>query len=158
MANNKPSTKRKKIRETAYVPKTYVNPSKQSGSDSRTLQTTKMKKADTGGFKILNSRGISSASVPNVSMNDPRSTEEILESWYDASDSYGWDEAYVKSFVDKDIKPPSEDPDMTTESGKAGVKGVSLRVFARFTQQTLITPSRTPSWQHGPKTLTNSSV
>lgn len=81
-----------------------------------------MKKTEAGGFRIENSRGISGVSVPNVSMNDPRSTEEILDSWYEASDLYGWDEAYVNSFVDKNLQPPEQDPEVMT--GKSTDKGV----------------------------------
>lgn len=80
----------------------------------------------------MSSRGMSGASVPNISLNDPRSTEEILESWYEASDNYGWDEAYTSSFVEKDLRPPTEDPEITVGGSKPKVKGVSTIIFGQF--------------------------
>lgn len=126
MGKSKPPPKSCRIKESAYTPTAHLRtPSKPSASDSRTLQTTKLKKTETGGFKLVSSRGISGLNAPNVCSNDPRSTEEILESWYDASKDYGWDEAYVKSFVEKDMRPPTQDPETTTEANKSPRKGVS---------------------------------
>ncbi|KAJ3550384.1 hypothetical protein NMY22_g526 [Coprinellus aureogranulatus] len=100
------------------------DPAKESAIDSRTLQTRKLKKAVSGGFKVVSSRGISGASIPNIPVNDPRSTEEILDSYYTVSDSYGWDEAYVDDLVDKNLSPVGEDPESNEASQqKSGSKG-----------------------------------
>ncbi|KAJ3533340.1 hypothetical protein NMY22_g7373 [Coprinellus aureogranulatus] len=69
------------------------------------LQTTKLKSTGAGGFKVCTSRGASGVTVPNVPVNDPRSTEEILDQWLEPAECYGWDEGYVSSFVEKDIPP-----------------------------------------------------
>ena len=124
MVNQVPFKKRK-VKESCYAPSSHLrSPCDEVAGKSRTLQTRKLKKTETGGFKVVSSRGISGASVPNVDINDPRSTEEILESWFSGPDSYGWDEGYINSFVEKDLRPPEHDPEAATDARKPSGKGV----------------------------------
>ncbi|KAJ3531990.1 hypothetical protein NMY22_g7930 [Coprinellus aureogranulatus] len=104
--------KKLKIKGSAYTPVLSNERNAQASSSiARTLHTTKLKFSGDGVLKVCNSRGISSVAVPNVPINDPRSTEEILESWLSPSREYGWDAAYVNSFIEKDIRPPNRDPE-----------------------------------------------
>lgn len=128
--------KRKRIKGTSYTSSTGLkNTPSQSAHHARTLHTKKLKKTDDGGFTVASSRGLSGVSVPNVSINDPRSTEEILESWISPSESFGWDEDYINSFIENDLRPPDQDPEQPTTANKPAIKGVcsdSLVCHARF--------------------------
>ncbi|KAJ3530921.1 hypothetical protein NMY22_g8368 [Coprinellus aureogranulatus] len=124
MGKSSGSPKKRKLKSSDYVPISHLQrPSNPETLNSRTLQSTKLKKSSTGGFKIVNTRGISGSSVPNGLVNDPQSTEEILASWYAVSEQYGWDEAYVNSFVEKDLMPPNQDPELTPDAEKPTAKG-----------------------------------
>ncbi|KAJ3525770.1 hypothetical protein NMY22_g10437 [Coprinellus aureogranulatus] len=117
------SKKKPKIKGSSYIPGTCAQPKlENSAAITRTLQKTKLKSVGQGGFKLCSSRGLSGVAVPNIAVNDPRSTEDILEGWYSGAEAYGWDEAYVNSFVDKDMRPPDRDPEepVTANSASKG--------------------------------------
>ncbi|KAJ3508321.1 hypothetical protein NMY22_g16650 [Coprinellus aureogranulatus] len=101
-------------------PKTTKRPKATLG---RTLATSKLKKNDSGGFTVVNRRALSGAAIPNVVANDPRSAEEILDGWYSGLDDYGWDREYVDSFVEKDLPPPADDPEIAPQAEKASGLG-----------------------------------
>lgn len=138
MTNHRPQEKkRKRIKGTSYTPDVISkNPSKNSASQARTLQTTKLKSIS-GGFRVASSRGISGVSVPNVDINDPRSTEDIIDSWFETPEEYGWDEAYVNGFVEKETVPPSQDPETAAQPTKSTGKGVRIPTFRH--PQTVVT-------------------
>ncbi|KAJ3547243.1 hypothetical protein NMY22_g1724 [Coprinellus aureogranulatus] len=106
------SQKKPKLKGSSYTPGSCAQPKlDNSAAVARTLQKTKLKANGQGGFKLCSSRGVSSVAVPNVPVNDPRSTEEILDGWYSGAKDYGWDEAYVNSLVENDLRPPDRDPE-----------------------------------------------
>ncbi|KAJ3516504.1 hypothetical protein NMY22_g14191 [Coprinellus aureogranulatus] len=115
------SKKKAKIKGSSYTPGTCAQPTlENSAAVARTLQKTKLKSVGRGGFKLCSSRGVSGVAVPNVLANDPRSTEDILDGWYAGAENYGWDEAYVKSFMEKDMRPPDRDPEEPVTANGAG--------------------------------------
>lgn len=125
MVNGTQPSKKRKIKSSAYVPTSHLrSPGKRGPGESRTLQSTKLKKTELGGFKVVNTRGVSGVNVPNISINDPRTTEEILESFYSASEDYRWDEAYVNGFIDQEIEPPTQDPEAAAGFSATPKKGV----------------------------------
>ncbi|KAF6744519.1 hypothetical protein DFP72DRAFT_993376 [Ephemerocybe angulata] len=80
----------------------------------RSLQTTKLKTLEYGGFRVASKAAPSGVCAPDVAVNDSRTTEEILASWLDARDDNGWDPAYTESFLERDLPPPMEDPEDET--------------------------------------------
>ncbi|KAF5340022.1 hypothetical protein D9611_012449 [Ephemerocybe angulata] len=103
---------------SVYTPSTHTTPAGlQEGQSTsfRSLQTTKLKSLQSGGFKVAKKAAASGVCAPNVTVNDSRTTEEILASWIDARDEHGWDPAYTESFLERDLLPPMEDPEDETE-------------------------------------------
>lgn len=126
MGTGSHNKKRARIKGSEYAPSGVSRPRKissQANHPARTLLTTKLKKADDGKFTVVNRRNLSVANAPDIPVNDPRTTEQILEAWFVPADEYGWDEAYVNSFVEKSQRPPTEDPD-DNKSKKQPGKGV----------------------------------
>ncbi|KAJ3529892.1 hypothetical protein NMY22_g8804 [Coprinellus aureogranulatus] len=119
----KPSGRKKKIKSSTYTPGDVDRRPSHSAAAARTLQTTKFKSCGQGKFKMCSSRGTSGVAVPNVAINDPRSTEEILDGWFSTSKNLGWDEAYVNSFVENDLVPPQCDPEVPSDAPQATSKG-----------------------------------
>ncbi|KAF6741966.1 hypothetical protein DFP72DRAFT_994725 [Ephemerocybe angulata] len=114
------SSKKKpsKIKMSTYTPSTLDAPPPVGGlssSTSRTLQTTKLKSHALGGFKVAALAAPSGVHAPDVTVNDTRTTEEILASWATAGELNGWDRAYVDSFLENDLPPPMEDPEVSDE-------------------------------------------
>ncbi|KAF6758442.1 hypothetical protein DFP72DRAFT_1064583 [Ephemerocybe angulata] len=108
----------KKLKMSVYIPATVQGPVPVGGSSTstaRTLQTTKLKTLTTGGFKIATLAALSGVHAPDVSINDHRTTEEILASWVSASEQNGWDRAYMESFLERDLAPPTEDTESEDE-------------------------------------------
>lgn len=124
----KDDRKKRRIKSSGYTPsgglRLPVQSSEHAVQEARTLQTRKLKKTEAGGFRVASSTALSGLSVPNIAINDPRSTEEILDSWFAASESYGWDDGYVNSFVEKDVRPPDQDPELPAQTKAPQVKGV----------------------------------
>ncbi|KAF6740893.1 hypothetical protein DFP72DRAFT_996362 [Ephemerocybe angulata] len=110
-------SKKPKIKISTYTPTTLEAPyasNQPLGSSSRTLQTTKLKYVPDAGFKLATKAAPSGLCAPDAALNDTRTTEEILGSWLDASEQNGWDPAYIDSFLEKDLLPPTEDPEADT--------------------------------------------
>ena len=118
---------RRKARVLTFTPETRPErgPIQNSAAGARTLQTTKLKATGGGFFRVSSSRGHSGVTVPHVQINDPRTTEDILEEWFSSALNLGWDEGYVNSFVDRNLIPPTCDPDTPPQTTQTSRKGVS---------------------------------
>lgn len=119
--------KRTRLKLSSFTPATS-SANLHSASVARTLPTAKHKSAANGRFKVHNARGVSGVAVPNVPINDPRSTEDLLDDWLAPCNDLGWDEGYVNSFVEKDIPPPKNDPEVPVKPAQTG-KGVSSLIL-----------------------------
>ena len=122
--------RKKKSKVSTCTPKTSLEraPIQNTSEGTRTLQSTKLKAKGDGRFRLRTSRGTSGVAVPNVVVNDPRTTEEILDEWFSGVTNFGWDEGYVNSFVNKDLAPPTSNPDVPSQSTRTSRKGVSTRL------------------------------
>ncbi|KAF6754839.1 hypothetical protein DFP72DRAFT_1067991 [Ephemerocybe angulata] len=113
-------SKKPKIKMSMYTPSTLDAPlalDERVSSSSRSLQTVKLKGFASGGFKVATNAAPSGICAPDVAINDSRTTEEILASWAETREDNGWDQAYFDSFFEKDLPPPTQDPENEGERG-----------------------------------------
>ncbi|KAF6750496.1 hypothetical protein DFP72DRAFT_991595 [Ephemerocybe angulata] len=111
-------SKKPKIKMSIYTPTTLdapLAPDEHVSSSSRSLQTVKLKTLASGGFKVATRAAPSGICAPDVAINDSRTTEEILASWAETREDNGWDQAYFDSFFEKDLPPPTQDPESEGE-------------------------------------------
>ncbi|KAJ3510330.1 hypothetical protein NMY22_g16006 [Coprinellus aureogranulatus] len=118
------SDARRKMKSSSYTRGLYSTAAQEhSAAVARTLPTSKLKTTGVGLFRVCNARTASGVAVPNVRVNDPRATEDILEDWLSKGNNYGWDEAYINSFVENDLPPPTEDPELVSKPTQTTGKG-----------------------------------
>ncbi|KAF6755728.1 hypothetical protein DFP72DRAFT_990059 [Ephemerocybe angulata] len=130
--NRKPSAGKRKQKLAGHlsIPGASSIPKKHDSAASRTLRTLKMKaNPQTGRYKVYHGTQMSTVNVPNVSMNDSRTTEEILKAWLLATQTHGWEQSYVDSFLDNEQRPPESDPEVTSRTKGMGEIDSYLRVI-----------------------------